>query len=46
MAGITLAAAGIGILGSVVGGMIGSRKAKDAAAAAKAEKRSHKQRDG
>ena len=38
MAGITLAAAGIGILGSVVGGMIGSRKAKDAAAAAKAER--------
>ena len=38
MAGITLAAAGIGILGSVVGGMIGSKKAKDAAAAAKAER--------
>ena len=37
MSGI-IVAAGVGVVGSVVGGLIGSKKAKDAAAAAAAEK--------
>ncbi len=39
MAGIALAAAGIGALGSVVGGIMGNRKAKRQARAAAAEKK-------